>query len=239
MTLATRYVNGNNSGPYLAPPKVVVMHSTRSGQSWSDAKELQATINWFTNPAGSSAHWVLSETERVRVVKDDLIAWHSAYLNTRSRGIELTQPTADRPFRDGHYDNAALIGQHYVTLGVAPVWLSYWDGGQASGFVAHEDTKQGRESGKTDPGPLFDTARFIASLEGDMTQDEFNKMYQEAVQTVRVRAQDRDGNRSSLQNQERWNGILQEHRKDGSKHGSGSGGAVHKHPFVGETGENS
>ncbi len=168
MTLATRYVNGNNSGPYLNPPKVVVMHSTRSGQDWTDTQELNATVNWFTNPAGASAHWVLSETERVRVVKDDLIAWHSAYLNSRSRGIELTQPLSTRPFRDGHYDNAALIGRHYVSLGVAPVWLSYWDGGQASGFVDHADTKQGRESGKSDAGQLWDRTRFIASLEPEL-----------------------------------------------------------------------
>jgi hypothetical protein len=46
--------------------------------------------------------------------------------------------------------------------------LDYWDGDvSASGFVAHEDTVQGREAGKSDPGP-FDRARFIASLEDDM-----------------------------------------------------------------------
>ena len=83
----------------------------------------------------------------------------------------MTQPT-NEDFTDGHYDNAALIGQHYVALGVAPVWLEYWDGGDASGFVAHEDTKQGRESGKTDPGPKFDRVRFISSLEDEMLNAE-------------------------------------------------------------------
>ncbi|KKL20809.1 hypothetical protein LCGC14_2451800, partial [marine sediment metagenome] len=97
--IATRTVKGNNSGPYLRRPKIVVIHSTRSGLDWTDAQELGATVNWFTNPDGASAHWVLSEQERVRVVKDDLIAWHSAYLNSRSWGIELTQPTIDRPYR--------------------------------------------------------------------------------------------------------------------------------------------
>ncbi|KKK50578.1 hypothetical protein LCGC14_3123620, partial [marine sediment metagenome] len=165
MTLATRTINGNDSGPYLRQPRIVVMHATRSGQAgFSDAQELAATLSWFTNPDGASAHWVLSEKERVRVVTDDLIAWHSAYLNSRSWSMELTQPTIDRPFQNGHYDNAALVGKHYVKLGVAPVWLDYWDGNNASGFVAHQDTKQGRESGRTDPGPQFDRVRFIASL---------------------------------------------------------------------------
>lgn len=173
MTLATRTVNGNNSGSYLRRPKIVVIHSTRSGQvQFTDTEELGATLNWFVNPDGASAQWVLSETERVRVVLDSLIAWHSTYLNSRSWGIELTQPTIDRPYRDGHYANAALIGRHYVALGVAPRWLDYWDGDvSATGFVSHQDTIQGRESGKSDPGP-FDRARFIASLEDGMTNAE-------------------------------------------------------------------
>ena len=178
MTIATRTVNGNNSGPYLRRPKIVVIHSTRSGRDWTDAQELEATLSWFTNPDGSSSHWVISETERVRVVTDDLIAWHSAWINGRSWGVELTQPTSDRAFRDGHYDNAALVGRRYVQMGVKPVWLEYWDGDvTASGFVAHQDTKQGREAGKTDPGLEFDSQRFIASLEDGMPLDDETKDY--------------------------------------------------------------
>jgi hypothetical protein len=153
------------------------MHSTRSGiATKTDVEELTSTLNWFTNPDGASAQWVLSEKERVRVVADALIAWHSTYLNGRSWGIEMTQPTIDRPYRDGHYANAALVGRHYVVLGVAPVWLDYWDGGDASGFVAHEDTIQGRESGKSDPGPQFDRARFIASLQEPIEEDDMKKL---------------------------------------------------------------
>jgi hypothetical protein len=175
MALATKQITGNNSGPYLRRPKIVVMHATRSGiASKTDAQELSSTLNWFTNPDGASSHWVISEKERVRVVTDDLIAWHSAYLNARSWGIELTQPTIDRPFRDGHYANAALVGQHYVALGVAPVWLPYWDGGDASGFVAHQDTQQGLWLGKSDPGPEFDRVRFISSLEDEMILVKFS-----------------------------------------------------------------
>ena len=220
MTIATRYVNGNNSGAYLRRPKIVVMHATRSGQvGFTDAQELGSTLNWFTNPNGASANWVLSELERVRVVTDDLIAWHSAYLNGRSWGIELTQPTIDRPFTDGHYDNLALVGQRYVRLGVAPVWLNYWDGDlEASGFVAHQDTKQGRESGKTDPGPKFDSARFIAGLEDDMDQAEVERI----VRGMRFRARAKDGTGyEAVADLERWFGALDEHRKDGDKHSAG------------------
>ena len=225
MTLATRTINGNNSGPYIRRPKVVVMHATRSGiATKTDAQELSSTLNWFTNPDGASAHWVLSETERVRVVTDDLIAWHSAYLNSRSWGIEFTQPTIDRPFQNGHYDNAALVGKHYVKLGVAPVWLDYWDGNDASGFVAHQDTKQGRESGKTDPGPQFDRVRFIASLEDKMDDAEFNRRFAEAVKSVGVEARDEAGAlKSGPHPLAEWIDASRVHQVDAAKHSAGEG----------------
>lgn len=220
LSLATRTISGNNSGPYLRRPKIVVMHASRSGiEDHTDVQELGSTLNWFVNPDGASSHWVLSAKERVRVVTDDLIAWHSAYLNGRSWSMELTQPTIDRPFQDGHYDNAALVGRHYVSLGVQPVWLDYWDGDvTASGFVDHADTKQGRESGKTDPGPQFDRVRFIASLEEDMTPQEVRDI----VRAMRFHALDSDGKPySAVATIGRWFGVVNEHRKDRAKHASG------------------
>lgn len=180
MTLATRTIWGNHSGP-INSPRVVIIHSTRSGiASKTDAQELTSTLNWFQNPNGASSHWVLSELERVRCVDDGRVAWHVSYLNEDAWGIELTQPTIDRPFTDGHYANLALVGQHYVSLGVAPVWLLDWDGDPAvSGFVAHQNTGQGRALGKSDPGPEFDHERFIASLEDDMayvTQEDLDEL---------------------------------------------------------------
>ena len=49
--------------------------------------------------------------------------------------------------------------------------MDYWDGEDGSGFVAHEDTIQGRQAGKSDPGPEFDRARFIASLNPEEEED--------------------------------------------------------------------
>ena len=195
MALATRTISGNNSGALLRMPKVVVMHATRSGRvSYTDAQELGSTINWFLNPAGASAHWILSKRERVRAVSDTLIAWHSARLNPLSWAIEFTQPTIDRTFGTGHYANAALIGRHYVAQGVAPVWLDYWDGNLIqSGFVDHEDTIQGRESGKSDIGYRFDRPRFIDSLEVPMNDEEFNRRFLKAIETVGYRQRDDSG----------------------------------------------
>ena len=219
MTLATRTVNGNNSGAYLRRPKIVVMHATRSGRDWTDAEELESTLNWFVNPDGASSHWVLSELERVRVVADTLIAWASAYLNSRSWQIELTQPTANRPFRDGHYDNAALVGRHYVALGVAPVWLPYWDGNDASGFVSHEDTIQGRQLGKTDVGAKFDKVRFISSLEDSMDKAEVEAI----VRAMEFRAKVDGTPVTGPHTIDHWLGVGHTHRQDSGKHSAGEG----------------
>lgn len=183
MALATRTIAGNNSGLLPRRPKIVVMHSTRSGRvSFTDVQELGATINWFLNPAGTSAHWIISKLERIRAVADALIAWHATLLNAKSWAIEFTQPTIDRTFGKGHYDNAALIGRHYVKLGVKPVWLGDWDGNLTqSGFVDHEDTVQGRASGKSDIGHRFDRPRFIASLEVDMPLNTADKTWLKAM----------------------------------------------------------
>jgi hypothetical protein len=80
-------------------------------------------------------------------------------------------------------------------LGVAPVWLSFWDGDvTASGFVHHADTIQGRESGKTDIGPKFDRVRFISSLEDDMNDEEFERRTLKVLQTVGLKQMDDGGN---------------------------------------------
>jgi hypothetical protein len=187
MALATRTIEGNHSGAFDSRPKVVIMHSTRSTRvDFTDAQELTATLSWFQNPNGASSHWVISELERVRVVPDDLIAWHAAQLNPKSWGIEFTQPTPDRPFTEGHYANAEMVGRYYVSLGVVPVWLSYWNGDDRSGFVDHADTIQGRNSGKSDAGNLFDRARFIASLEDEMSKADVAKYFKDIEQKFRA-----------------------------------------------------
>ncbi len=239
--IATQQIGGNDSGPFLRTPKIVVMHSTRSTQShFTDSQELGATLNWFVNPDGASSHWVLSEVERVRVVSDALIAWHSTYLNSRSWGIEMTQPTIDRDFTNGHYANAALIGQNYVSLGVAPVWLDYWDGDvSASGFVAHEDTKQGRESGKSDPGPKFDRARFISSLEDDMDEAAVKALIAKHVDASNSKARFKQiaDNLPELNAHltNVVNALIAKHANDAAKHSAGEG---HSHAIpVGQTEE--
>src|SRR3990172_318960 len=107
--------------PSGVKPKALFVHSTRSGQArFTDEQELQGTINWFLRAdSQASAHWVISGSgEKVRMVPDEYPAWHAGSRNiTHNRhayGIELTQPTADRPYQDGHYRGLVEVCVGYV-----------------------------------------------------------------------------------------------------------------------------
>lgn len=154
-------------------PYAVIIHSTRSGrEDFTDDQELEATLSWFSKPeSNASAHLVISSSQIVRVVDDAHAAWHAGQHNYYAYGIELTQPTIDRPYTDGHYALLARACAHYLSLGVPLIHLPRYDSGQR-GFVGHDQTVQGKRSGKTDPGPQFDWDRFIRMVEAELTEEE-------------------------------------------------------------------
>lgn len=150
-------------------PKAVLIHSTRSGQRhFTDAQERSATINWFAKRhANASSHWLVTASgEKIRFVADEHRSWHAGFHNDWSRGIELTQPTIDRPYEDGHYEGLAIICREYVAMGVPIIHLVRFANG-AQGFAGHDESEQGMSVGKSDPGPGFDWARFLNMLGED------------------------------------------------------------------------
>ena len=171
MSPATRTVYSPNyysQGWIYGPPKVVFIHASRSTQThFTDVQELAATIDWFTKASSqASAHWIVSELERVRMVPDRYPSWCTGYHNFEGYNIELTQPTIDRTFTEGHYRNLVKVCVPYIQQGVPVVWLDYWryTQDQPRGFVGHEDTQQGRSVGKSDPGPQFNRDKFLSML---------------------------------------------------------------------------
>lgn len=95
-------------------------------------------------------------------------AYHAGMHNPYSVGVELTQPFADTPYTDGHYAAAALAFRftndwlRYLNQPPIPAVLAVSSAGR--GCIGHEDTQQGIEAGKTDPGPQWDWPRFLAML---------------------------------------------------------------------------
>lgn len=175
MSLATREIYSPNyyrRGWVYGPPKVVFIHSTRSGiEGHTHEKELASTINHFASLGSqASAHWIISPTERVRMVPDVYPSWCTGFHNFEGYNIELTQPTAGTPYQPGHYRNLVMVCAPYAKQGIPIVKLDYWAYAQDQprGFVGHEDTQQGRSVGKSDPGRMFNWGEFLALLGTEM-----------------------------------------------------------------------
>ena len=61
--------------------------------------------------------------------------------------------------------------QPYVLAGVAIRYEPFYVNGR-KGFTGHEDSTQGKQVGKSDPGDLFDWPKFIGMLRGETEEEE-------------------------------------------------------------------
>jgi N-acetyl-anhydromuramyl-L-alanine amidase AmpD len=147
-----------------SPPtqRLVVIHSTRSGTS-NNPSEFEGTLNWFSRTDSQvSSHWVVGRDGRkARVVSDGQQAWHAGEHNV-GWGIELEQGVSSDGFTKKQLDSLVEICAGYVMdFGVPAVHTL--DAGQ-TGFIGHEETRQGKRVGKSDPGPTFPWDEFIEDL---------------------------------------------------------------------------
>lgn len=162
-TIADRIVLSPN---FIRAPingRTVIIHATRSGIS-NFAKETQATINEFLKPNNTSAHWVVGrDGEKIRMVPDDCRAAHAQEDNDNAWGIEVCQGVESDGFTDAQYDAVAAICRdtYMANFNVPAVHART---STEPGFIGHEETAQGIRNGKSDPGRLWDWARFIGML---------------------------------------------------------------------------
>ena len=144
----------------------VFIHSTRGGTRRDT--EYSSTVNWFQNPdAQVSAHLVigLPPFEQVaRCVHDDDIAWHAREANQTHLSIELCQPTITDPITDFQYRAAAEACRLWAAKYHFPTTRSMSI--VTPGIIGHEDSEPGKRDHKSDPGPAFDWAKFLALTGG-------------------------------------------------------------------------
>ena len=145
----------------------VVIHTTRGGTS-SVENEYTSTINWFQNPAAQvSAHLVVGGgtfAEVCRSVHDDDVAWHCREANATHLGIEIAQAQPTSPISDFQYVAAADACKKWSQKYGFPLVRVMSQ--NTPGLVGHEDTEAGKRDGKTDPGQMFDWARFMRLVTG-------------------------------------------------------------------------
>lgn len=159
--------DGSSSSPFFnaSPPAGmgVVIHATRSGVS-NNPNEVTGTLNWFKNASAQvSSHWVIGRDGlKIRVIPDHHQAWHAGEHNATHWGIELAQGVEDDGFTQVQIDALVAVCKGYrddfgVPAVHAPSVL-------IRGFLGHQETVQGKKSGKTDPGKLFPWDTFITAL---------------------------------------------------------------------------
>ncbi len=157
---------------------------------------------------------------------------------------ELAQSPAQEPFNDAIYDRLTTeVAIDCLAYGIPPVMIEIprQTGAVPTGIVRHDKCENGIKLGKTDPGNQFDERRFIADvkakMEDDMTDAEVNALIDKRLKLrlggaipagggqMRFRAESRTGVAlAAVTTLKRWFGVVDEHRKDGSKHGAGGGG---------------
>ncbi len=168
--------------------KYIIIHSTRGPTT--NELQYRATINWFSNPTnksgrapfywGSSADYVVGHTGLVAKANVNLrtsranwsAGWGgeiSAYPADRyGISIELAQATVNTPFTARQM--AALIDlcrKLGVQFTIPPRRIRTLTQNEPTiprGYVGHEDTANGKKTGKTDPGPRFPWDWFIEEV---------------------------------------------------------------------------
>jgi N-acetyl-anhydromuramyl-L-alanine amidase AmpD len=143
----------------------VVIHTTEGTYA--------GAISWFNSTAsGVSAHYVISPTGTItQMVKDEDIAWHATYYNSRSIGIECagyasSAATWTPALMSSLTQLVAWLCQEYdvpaVHLDDATDAYDYPDDKLAfSGVVAHSQVQPWN---KGDPGAYFPWATFMADV---------------------------------------------------------------------------
>jgi len=148
---------------------LVVIHATRSGQvGQSISLEASSTAIYMDNDsipekARVSSHLVVGNAKVYRVVHDADTAWHAGVLNPYAIGIEVAQAVPTAPYHPRQIEFTARATARYCAKYKIPIRRVMDE--SEPGIIGHEDSRQGKGYGKSDPGPMWDWPAFIALVQ--------------------------------------------------------------------------
>lgn len=163
------------TGPYVvkicpnykvgrAQTRGIMIHATRGPGDRTLPAEYAATVGYFQVPGTpASAHLVVGPTEVTRCVHDADAAWHAFENNETHLGIEVAQPSSEPDFTPAQYAAVAEACRLWAAKYKIPlvrVMSQTW-----MGIIGHQDSEQGRRSGKSDPGAKWNWEKFLALLQ--------------------------------------------------------------------------
>lgn len=172
-------------------PTLWLLHATRGHTSL--ALQDDATLNWFCN-APDKGGW--GSTADVLISADDDLIWefgdifreHSAWsagygglgpsyeygADEWAISIELAQTDQHEPFSEKVIDKLAWYIRERsrdFKLDIPAVHVTSWDqrrnGSVPTGFIGHDETANGRKTGKSDPGKQFPWEDFLRRVKGE------------------------------------------------------------------------
>lgn len=165
--------------PRTQPITGILWHSTRGGQWYDGNTELGAFINWERSPNnkanqnlfpdyGAMASYGIGPNRIVEVMPDGYIpAWSSHPSDEHVISVEIAQSNLGQTIEPETIATCVVFAKEMAERYGFPLTRVYpvndWTW---SGMAGHEDTVQGKSSGKSDPGDAFWTP-FMAALQGD------------------------------------------------------------------------
>lgn len=140
-------VPGVKAGSFGATPKGVILHGSRSGQSYDTATEYAATVNYVRGGASGLGWNATIGDDAVAIhLQPDEWGWNARGHSSEYLAVEFAQATVSRAISDAQVR--------------AFVWWfqrcrQRWPGLPLV-FPTHASLKEGIRDGKSDPFPLSD-----------------------------------------------------------------------------------
>ena len=173
----------NPRGDY--PVNVIILHSTRGGSNSAMEIQDEAAANWFKSPNslaadgswGASASAVIGHEGKVTwfMADDKYPSWSAGWVDVVGISFELAQNDVNTPFTSATLERiaieAARLCHKYNLPTIRIPYLANADAGKVKGIIGHEDTEQGRIAHKTDPGPQFPWAWFLARVKNILAME--------------------------------------------------------------------
>ncbi len=180
-------------GPRTQPVRIVIIHATRGGTS-SAGWEYIATKNWFQSPnnPGSMASRIIGPNGEHCIALDDsqVPHWSAGYgsigypteflIDAYAISYEVAQPNDNYPFTEAQYIRLAQeVAKDCKTHNIPPLMLDLRPVQRfpvPAGITRHDRTANGTKLGKSDPGKMFDEAKFMALLKANLGEEDWFDM---------------------------------------------------------------
>lgn len=140
------------AGVFAFPPRGIILHGSRSGQSWSIGREFVSTRNYAASGAdGLGWNATIGPDAYSMHMTAREWGWNAREASRTYLAVEFAQSTVDEPITVGQV--RAFV--HWYAHEVVPVWGAL-DLSRDDALPMHSELAAGRRDGKSDVFPLSD-----------------------------------------------------------------------------------